>query len=172
MVSCEVAQDPEEFQAVDFDENTVESIECSYLVARSRRQGVSLNQIDFILDTATESSTIRPSDSSLAANIRTEPISLVGVGNRTVVSDKCGDSIFGQTRVLEMKNNLVSQYQVRQYYKLIEINGDCFELMPRGSNSELPTWTFIRDYDRYGDNLLHCTVDRRLFANTTPYASR
>ena len=39
--------------------------------------------------------------------------------------------------------------------------------MPRGSTSELPTWTFVRDYDRYGDNLLHCTVDRRLFANST-----
>ena len=83
------------------------------------------------------------------------------------MSEACGDSIFGQTRVLEMKNNLVSQYQVRQYYKLIEINGDCFELVPRGSTSELPTWTFVRDYGRYGDNLLHCTVGRRLFAYTT-----
>ena len=119
MVAYEVVMEPEEFQPIDLDASTVETVECSYLVSRSRRQGVNLNQIDFILDTATESSTIRPSDSSLASNLRADPISLVGVGDLTVVSDSCGDSIFGQTRVLEMKNNLVSQYQVRQYYKLI-----------------------------------------------------
>ncbi len=167
MVSFETAQNQEAFQPLEFDETIMETVECSYLVAGSRRRGVGPSQVDFILDTATESSTIRPADSSLASNLRADPVSLVGVGDNAVVSDACGDSIFGQTRVLEMKNNLVSQFQVRQYYKLIEVNGDCFELVPRGLSSELPTWTFIRDYDRYGDNLLHCTVDRRLFANTT-----
>ena len=167
MVSFEVTQEHEVFQPVEFDEQTVETTECSYLVARSRRRGVGPGQVDFILDTATESSTIRPADSSLASNLRDDPITLVGVGDRQVVSEASGESIFGQTRVLEQKNNLVSQYQVRQYYRLVEVNEDCFELVPRGSTGELPTWTFVRDYDRYGDNLLHCTVDRRLFMNTT-----
>ena len=120
MMAYVVVRDSEEFQPVDIDDSTVETVECSYLVARSRRRGVGINQFDFILDTATESRTIRPSDTSLATNIRADPISLVGVGDHTVVSDTCGDSIFGQTRVVEMKNNLVSQYQARQYYKLIE----------------------------------------------------
>ena len=145
----------------------MENIECSNLVAGSRHRGVGPGQVDFILDTATESSTIKPEDLSLASNLRVDSISLVGIGDRAVVSGSCGDSIFGQTRVLEQKNNLVSQYQVRQYYKLVEVDCDCFELVPRGSFSELSSWTFVRDHNRYGDNLLHCTVDRRLFENTT-----
>ena len=167
MVSFEVASNSEAVQPVEYDETITDNIECSYLVAGSHRRGVGPGQVDFILDTATESSTVRPSDSSLTSNLRVNPISLVGIGDHTVVSDACGDSIFGQTRVLEQKNNLVSQYQVRQYYKLVEIDGDCFELVPRGSSSKLSSWTFVRDYNRYGDNLLHCTVDRRLFGNTT-----
>ena len=135
-------------------------------VDRSSCRGVGSDQVDFILDTATESSTVKPADLSLASHLRVDPISLVGIGDRSVVSDSCGDSIFGQTRVLEQKNNLVSQYQVRQYYKLVEIDPDCFELVPRESCSELSTWTFARDYSRYGDNLLHCTVDRLRFVDT------
>ena len=38
--------------------------------------------------------------------------------------------------------------------------------MPRESCSELSAWTFARDYSRYGDNLLHCTVDRLRLVDT------
>ncbi len=62
---------------------------------------------------------------------------------------------------------MVSQYQFRQHYKLVDIDGDCFELVSRGSLSKLSSWTFVRDYNRYGDYLLHCTVDRCMFGNTT-----
>ena len=158
MVPFEVPSNSEAVQPVEYDKTIMENIECSNLVAGSRRHGVGPGQVDFILDTATESSTVKPEDLSLASNLRVDSISLVGIGDRTVVSDSCGDSIFGQTRVLD---------QVRQYYKLVEVNCDCFELVPRGSFSELSSWTFVRDHNRYGDNLLHCTVDRRLLENTT-----
>ena len=85
LVSFELARPAESFQPVDFDETTGETLECTYLVARSRRKGVGPSQVDFVLDTATDSSTIKPADSALTSNLKSDPVSLMGVGDFTVV---------------------------------------------------------------------------------------
>ena len=67
-------------------------------------------------------------------------------------------------------HNLVSQYQIKDRYKIIEISGDCFILEPRQKGSGLRAWEFSRDEERYGDLLLHCTVPRQMFVQALQYA--
>ena len=133
--------------------------------------GVLENQIDFILDTGTEKGVAGRMEADALANIRAENVQLIGVSG-SAVSREVGTSMFGDTRILDKHcgSVLVSQDGVRKMYSVIEMPtsnpdpeswGNVFKLVGRANTQwEGLEWTFIRDTERYGDKLLHCTLPR------------
>ena len=75
-----------------------------------------------------------------------------------------GDLVFGRTRLIDdpsQRSFLLSQYTMSSRYQWINKSPHHFIIkswpdMP-GIKEE---WHFVRDYDRYGDRLLHCTVSK------------
>ena len=148
---------------LDVDDGVNGMPEYSFFCRRTPTRGVRGDHIDFVLDSASISNIMRPEDASLLIRIADDPVTLIGVGNVEVTSEKSGLSVFGKTRIMSQKHNLVSQYEVRRIYKVVEENEDCFRLEPRHVQSSLLRWWFVRDQHRYGDLLLHCTVPRQRF---------
>ena len=92
---------------------------------------VGKDEIDLVLDTASIPNILRPKDGVLLSRITDDRVSLDGVGNSVVVSESSGYSVFGKTLIMNQGHNLVSQYQIKDRYKIVEITGDCFLLGPR-----------------------------------------
>ena len=125
--------------------------------------GVPPGSIDMTLDTASESNVAPPFAHDVVLNHREDPVYLKGVGGRVLVP--CvGDIVFGKTRLINDHSQLflLSQYQLGDRYKVVDRGHHHWTLEGReGTTHEGECWHFWRDFDRYGDNLLHCTVSKR-----------
>jgi hypothetical protein len=122
---------------------------------------VKANEVDFIADSGTETGNCSERDMAILRDLRDELASLEGVSGHTITSKQVGDSIFGKTRVLNRRTGsvLVSQYESGAFYKWYTPDRDTMVLEGwPGSDIAGKSWYFIRDRDRYGDNLLHCTL--------------
>ena len=129
--------------------------------------GVSANQIDFILDHGTESGVANTNDSDILCCFHNQNVMLNGIGS--TLSTLTGQSMFGQTRLVDgyVGSVLVSQFQYKEAYECVEVPGcpgnygNHFKLVGRlGTAYSGLEWNFFRDFDRYNDNLLHCTLPR------------
>ena len=129
--------------------------------------GVKANEIDFILDHGTESGVANSKDMDILCCVHEEEVLLSGIG--TGYSGVTGQSMFGQTRLINgyVGSVLVSQYRIKEAYACVEqagtpgCQGDHYKLIGRvGTIYEGIEWDFFRDFDRYGDHLLHCTLLR------------
>ena len=92
-------------------------------------------------------------------NVKIDPVRIVGVSGSTKAI-KVGDSIFGKTRLLNVPGvkNLVSQHEIGGKYQMI--NPDKDTVILREWDSDGPgDWIFKRDRQKYGDNLLHCSIN-------------
>ena len=124
--------------------------------------GVKQDEIDFVYDSGTVSGVIGAKEKSILCNVEAEDVLLETVTGEISISKEYGDSIFGKTRILKGRRGsvLVSQYSTKNMYQVLNPSEDVFIL--RGWKNNLQTknkvWYFIRDEDRYGDKLLHCTV--------------
>jgi len=95
-------------------------------------------------------------------DVEEEHVLLEGVGGHKSMSKEYGDSIFGKTRILKNRvgSVLVSNYSTRKLYQVTNPDEDTFILRGWKNNpiTAGKTWQFVRDEERYGDKLLHCTV--------------
>ena len=124
--------------------------------------GVKPNQVDFIYDTGTHHGVVGERDTHLMTEIEEDPVLLEGVGGHTSLSLQIGNTLFGKARVLKHRQGsvLVSNYSTRGMFQVINPDEDRFILRgwdhnPRTKGRE---YVFIRDEERYGDPLLHCTM--------------
>ena len=128
----------------------------------SQSSGVPPGSVDMTLDTASESNVAPPFAHDVVLNHREDPVYLKGVGGRVLVP--CvGDIVFGKTRLIDDHSQLflLSQYQLGDRYKVVDRGHHHWTLEGReGTIHEGECWHFWRDFDRYGDNLLHCTVSK------------
>ena len=131
---------------------------------RASRRGVKENQVDFILDTGTDTGVIQPDDRYLLRDIEQENVLIKGVTGSGVSKEvgNIGRDLFGQARVYDDYKGsiIISQYRIEHMYQLLNpVKGGPIILRGwPGTQWVGIEWTFIRDYDRYGDNLLHCTI--------------
>ena len=148
---------------LDVDDGLDETPEYTFLCRRPPTRGVRRDHVDFVFDSASVSNIMKPEDASLLSQVIDDPVTLIGVGDIEVKSERSGVSVFGKTRIMSQNHNLVSQFEIKRNYKIIEETEDCFRLEPRRDHSSTLKWWFVRDQHRYGDLLLHCTVPRRQF---------
>ena len=123
------------------------------------------------MDTGTEKGVAGRDEADMLSNIRAENVRLIGVSGNAI-SKEVGTSMFGDTRILDSHSGsvLVSQEGIRKMYSVVEVPtldpnpdswGNMFKLVGRRATQwEGCEWTFIRDPERYGDKLLHCTLER------------
>jgi hypothetical protein len=128
--------------------------------------GIRKDEIDLILDPGTETGVTSPEDAGLLTNLRRERVVLQGVTGSTEVL-QVGDNPLGKTRVVNgfKKSTLVTDAEFGKDYQMVNPSRNIVLLQPWDPDSNLPTWTFIRDRDRYHDALLHCTLPRSVFLN-------
>ena len=122
--------------------------------------GVKANEVDFIYDSGTHHGVASEKDQHILYEVIEDPVLLEGVGGHTTLSKQFGDSIFGKTRVLKNRigSVLVSNYSTRDKFQVINPDPDTFILRPWKKEMGGSEYVFIRDEERYGDPLLHCTL--------------
>ena len=125
--------------------------------------GVGGDEIDYILDTGTETGTANKAGREALLRLFDERVTLVGVGGSTVV-DEAGYNIFGKARVLkdDSRVNLVAQYEFGSEWQMVNPDHNTVYLVGwPGGQYEGQSCCFIRNFKRYKDNLLHYTVKKR-----------
>jgi hypothetical protein len=124
--------------------------------------GVADDEIDFVYDSGTTSGVAGINEKEILFDVEEEHVLLEGVGGHKSMSKEYGDSIFGKTRILKNRvgSVLVSNYSTRKLYQVTNPDEDTFILRGWKNNpiTAGKTWQFVRDEERYGDKLLHCTI--------------
>jgi hypothetical protein len=124
--------------------------------------GVRPDEIDFILDSGTETGVTNTADATNLQNIVEDKVIIRGVTGDEEVK-LIGDGIFGRTRIVpsfQKRSTLVTDREFGNYYQMVNPMQDVVDLVPWDKDSRLPTWRFTRDPERYQDHLLHCTILR------------
>jgi hypothetical protein len=125
--------------------------------------GIRPNQVDFIYDSGTVSGVTGEKEANILKNVEEENVLIETVTGERSMSKIYGDTIFGKTRILNGRRGsvLVSQYATKKMYQVLNPDEDIFVLRGWANNPRTKgkTWYFIRDEERYGDKLLHCTMD-------------
>ena len=134
------------------------------------RMGVKKGEYDFLYDTCAEGNVTGSKKFAAGLEgVHKEKVVLEGIGGAQIISHESGHGLFGKYRILPTltdDSNVVSQYAIKKLYKTVQNDNEDEIILtpwPKGHNNyntalEGVSWRFIRDYDRYGDNLLHCTV--------------
>jgi hypothetical protein len=102
-------------------------------------------------------------EANILKNVAEEDVLIETVTGERSVSKIYGDTIFGKTRILNGRRGsvLVLQYATKKMYQVLNPDKDTFVLRGWANNPRTKgkTWYFVRDEERYGDKLLHCTMD-------------
>jgi hypothetical protein len=141
-----------------------EELSCSIFEPCKRElSSYARGELDFILDTGTESGTTHVSQQRILKDVKEDPVRIVGVSGSTKAY-KAGESIFGKTRLLDVQGikNLVSQYEIGDRYQMINPDKDTV-ILKQWDGFGKGEWIFKRDKGKYGDNLLHCTIDENRY---------
>jgi hypothetical protein len=124
--------------------------------------GVRPGQVDFIYDSGTVSGVMGECAIGILKSAEEEDVLIETVTGKQSISKKYGDTIFGKNRILKGRQGsvLVSQYATKHTYQVLNPDKDTFIL--NGWDHILDTrgksWYFVRDEEKYGDKLLHCTI--------------
>ena len=128
--------------------------------------GVRKDEVDFVLDTGTETGASNQRGRQLLDDIRAEHAVLEGVGGHLVHVKEVGSNIFGKSRVVDNKTayNLVSQAECGEKWQIINPSKDHVYLKGwEGGGLEHIRWDFYRNEEKYHDKLLHCTLPMHRF---------
>jgi hypothetical protein len=124
--------------------------------------GVATDEVDFVYDSGTTSRVAGTKEKEILFDVEEEHVLLEGVGGHKSMSKEYDDSIFRKTRILKNRvgSVLASNYSTRKLYQVTNPDEDTFILHGWKNNpiTAGKTWQFVRDKERYGDKLLHCTV--------------
>ena len=103
-----------------------------------------------------------PKECSILANVENEDILIETVMGQKSMSNEFGDMMFGKMRILKDRHGsvLLSQYSLWKMYHVFNPDEDTFVLKVLSDNplTKERTWYFVRDKERYGNKLLHCTI--------------
>ena len=132
----------------------------------SLQAGVRAHEIDFVLDTATETGASNSKGRELLEDLQTEHAALIGVGGHRVHVKEVGINLFGRSRVVDNRGayNLVSQAECKTDWQIVNPSEDHIFLQGwEGKGKEHLRWDFYRNEERYKDKLLHCTLPKQNF---------
>jgi hypothetical protein len=124
------------------------------------------SEIDLVLDTAAETSTLDPHNKEILVNVREEDMILTGIGG-SIKSKEVGQSIFGKTRVFKIKDNkaLISYPCACSKWSISS---------PERGSIVLKEWPgveytgleflFKQDKEKYGDILFSPHIEEKRFS--------
>lgn len=146
---------------VEFSETEIMSKSAQLASEQCFVMGVKANEVDFVYDSGTVNGVTGEQYRNILLDVVEEPVLLEGIGGKTSLSKEYGDSIFGKTRILKHRTGsvLVSNAATKSLYQVVNPHEDLWIL--RGWDygpAKGKQWHFIRDEERYGDPLLHCTL--------------
>lgn len=158
--------DHEEARTLFTDEESIERSCVTLATKHFYQAGVDKDEIDFVLDTATETGASNSRGRELLQDLKTEHAALIGVGGHRVHVKEVGTNLFGKSRVVENSGayNLVSQAECKVDWQIVNPSEDHIYLRGwKGKGKEHLQWDFYRNEERYGDKLLHCTLPKENF---------
>jgi hypothetical protein len=133
---------------------------------------VGSNEIDLIIDTAAETSTLDPRSKDILVNVREEDMILNGIGG-SIKSKEVGQSIFGKTRVFKIKDNkaLISYPCACSKWSISSPERGSIVLKEwPGEEFTGLEFLFKQDKKKYGDTLFHHTLKRSDFPKFAAFA--
>ena len=138
--------------------------------------GESSSLIDLVYDTGTSSNLVPEHCRQLVDDIKHEDVKLLGVGGATVMTSEAGRAgVFGRARIVPGNGPIcISQAQSGKFFQVINPNPNLFILRGwPGTIYKNREFYFERDFERYGDDLLHCMLNAKsemaLMARATFY---